>query len=101
MHLKEMHKSLAQTRLIAAITASGRSDAEIATLLGVHQSTVSRLKNGLIAKVSKHQKRLDSAFGSKGAADVDEIADLLALAKVSPALRDALLALRKLMQENA
>lgn len=77
------------------------TDAQLATLLGVNQSTVSRLKNGLIQKVAKYQRILDANLAPDRAWDGQELSELVAMAKVSPALRDALVAIQRLMRENA
>lgn len=86
---------------MTAIERSGMTDAQLATLLGVNQSTVSRLKNGLIQKVAKYQRILDANLVPDRAWDGQELSELVAMAKVSPVLRDALVAIQRLMRENA
>ena len=65
MHRNAMHKTLAHARLFVTIGRSGMTDAELAAVLGVNQSTISRLKHGKIAKVSRHQRKLDEIWGSE------------------------------------
>jgi predicted transcriptional regulator len=95
-----MEKTLAQARLSIAIGRSGMTETQLAKVLGVTQPTVSRLKNGKISKISVYQRRLDEYLGkeSKGP---DDFSELMTLAQSSRALREALLALQRLMQENA
>ena len=96
-----MDKSFAQIRLAATISRSGLSEAQVAAVLGVSQATVSRLKNCLIQKVGKYQSVLDRHLGVSPSDGADEIQDLIAMATLSPPLRAALLAIRRLMQEHA
>jgi ribosome-binding protein aMBF1 (putative translation factor) len=96
-----MEKTFAQARLVATIEQSGMNDAQLAAALGVDQSTVSRLKNGKIAKVSKHQRKLDEYLGLGTKGRPDELSELMVMAELSPALREALIALQRLMRESA
>lgn len=101
MHRSAMQKTFAQTRLSAAIQRSSLTDAELAAVLGVNQSTISRLKHGKIAKVAKYQRKLDEHLGAGPAGRTDDLSELVAMAQLSPALREALVALQRLMRENA
>lgn len=96
-----MKKTIAQALLSIAIVRSGLTEAQIAGVLGVTQSTVSRLKNGKIAKVSRYQQKLDDYFGHEPMVHQNEFSELMALAQSSPALREALIALQRLMREYA
>jgi transcriptional regulator with XRE-family HTH domain len=96
-----MENSFAQIRLAATIDRSGLTDAQLAEILNVNQSTVSRLRHQLIKKVAKYQKGLDAHLGRSTDADGDEISDLMSMATLSPALRDTLMAIERLMRENA
>jgi transcriptional regulator with XRE-family HTH domain len=96
-----MQKTLAQVLLSATIGRSGMTDAKLASVLGVNQSTVSRLKHGRIAKVARHQRKLDEYLGLGASDRTDDFSELMAIAQSSPALREALVALRRLMRENA
>jgi predicted transcriptional regulator len=101
MHKHAMKKTIAQALLSIAIVRSGLTEARIAEVLGVTQSTVSRLKNGRIAKVSSYQEKLDDYLGHGSKVQQNEFSELMALAQSSPALREALIALQRLMRENA
>lgn len=92
---------MAQALLSIAIVRSGMTEAQLAEVLGVTQSTVSRLKNGKIAKFSSYQRKLDKHFGQGSKGRPDDFSELIALAQSSPALREALIALQRLMRENA
>lgn len=96
-----MSMSFAQARLLSAIERSGLTDAQMAALLSVNQSTVSRLKGGLIAKVAKYQEILDAHLDVTGDADHDELRELVAMAEQSSELRDALIALARYLRKNA
>ena len=86
---------------MTTIERSGMTDAQLAAVLEVNQSTVSRLKNGLIRKVGKYQRILDARLEQDQARESQELSELVAMAKVSPVLRDALIAIQRLMRENA
>jgi ribosome-binding protein aMBF1 (putative translation factor) len=101
VHSNAMQKTFAQGILSATMGRSGMTDAELAAVLGVNQSTISRLKHGKIAKVAKHQRRLDRHLGLGAGDGADDLSELIALARASPALREALFALQRLMRENA
>jgi len=77
------------------------TDAKLASVLGVNQSTVSRLKHGKIAKVARHQRKLDEYLGLGANDRAEDFSELVAIAQSSPALREALVALQRLMRENA
>ena len=96
-----MDKSFAQIRTAATISRSGLSEAQVAAILGVSQSTVSRLKNCLIRKVEKYQSVLDRHLGASPSDGTSEFQDLFAMATLSPPLRDTLIAIQRLMQKNA
>lgn len=96
-----MKKTVAQARLSATISRSGMADAELAALLDVNQSTISRLKHGKIAKVSKYQRKLDAYLGLGDKGRDDDLSELMVTAQSSPALRETLVALQRLMRENA
>lgn len=101
MHKGAMEKTIAQARLIFAIERCGMTEAKLAEVLGVSQSTVSRLKNGRIAKVFEYQQKLDAVLSSETKGQPDDFSELMMLAHSSPALREALTALQRLMQETA
>lgn len=96
-----MKMTLAQARLAAAISRSGMTDTALAAVLGVNQSTVSRLRHGKIGKVFKHQEKLDQHFGIVPDDRNDDLAELIAMARSSPALREVLVVLHRFMRENA
>ena len=96
-----MKMTLAQARLSAAIARSGMPDTEIAAVLGVNQSTAWRLRHGKIAKTASHQRKLDDYLGRAASDQVDDLSELTAIAQTSPALRETLAALRRLLHENA
>jgi len=75
--------------------------AELAAVLGVNQSTISRLEHGKIAKISKYQEKLDEYLGYGASDGIDDFSELLAMAQFSPALRETLIALQRLMREMA
>jgi predicted XRE-type DNA-binding protein len=101
MHKHAMKKTMAQALISIAIVRSGMTEAQMAKVLGVTQSTVSRLKNGKIAKVSSYQRKLDDHLGHESKVQGDDFSELMALAQSSPALREALIALQRLMRESA
>jgi transcriptional regulator with XRE-family HTH domain len=101
MHKHAMGKTIAQARLILAIGRSGMTETKLAEVFGVSQSTVSRLKNGKIAKISVYQQKLDALLGRETEGQPDDLSELIVLAQSSPALREALIALQRLMRENA
>lgn len=93
--------SPSQALLSITIERSGMTEAELAGVLEVSQSTVSRLKNGKIRKIERYQAKLDKRLGRAKSEPGDDLADLIELAKSSPALREALLAIQRLMRESA
>lgn len=97
----QMKKTIAQARLAITIARSGMTEAQLAAVLGVTQPTVSRLKNGKIAKISGYQRKLDEHLGNESKGQPDDFSELMILAQSSPALHDALIALQRLMQESA
>jgi transcriptional regulator with XRE-family HTH domain len=96
-----MRKSSNHVRFLALAQRSGLSDADLAKVLKVNQSTVWRLKNDRIAKNEKHIALLERHIQQSPSTEDDELDDLIAMAKLSPRLRTALLALRRLMHEDA
>lgn len=84
-----------------AIERSGMTEAELAVVLKVSQSTISRLKNGKIRKIAHYQVKLDEHLGKTAAGSGDDFTELIDLAKSSAALREALAAIQRLMRENA
>jgi predicted transcriptional regulator len=85
------------------LTHTGLSDASLAKLFGVNQSTVSRLRHAKIQKV----RRYSAALEASGYAITDHdqqfatrMAELTGLAKRTPALRDLLLNLHRIMHES-
>lgn len=80
-------------------------DRELGELLGVTQSTAWRLRHDKIQKVDEYIGQLQAHLGdttaTKPDCDIDLIADLVELSERTPALRDALIALRKIMHNNA
>jgi transcriptional regulator with XRE-family HTH domain len=96
-----MEKTMAQARLCIIIARSGMTEAQLAEVLGVTQPTVSRLKNGKIAKVSSYQRKMEEYLGNESMEKPDDFSELMMLAQSSPALREALIALQRLMQEKA
>ena len=106
MHkMQAMTISLQQVQLDALIAQAQVNDRELGQILGVNQSTAWRLRNGHIKKVDPYLLRLRVHLGasenSEGDDDASLIADLVALSCRIPALRDALLALRRIMRESA
>jgi transcriptional regulator with XRE-family HTH domain len=101
MHKDAMGMTVTQARLSAAIKRSGMTEAQLAKIFDVSQSTISRLKNGKIAKVSTYLQKLTEFLGPSYSEGDGDFSELVALAKSSPALREALLALQRLMHENA
>ncbi len=101
MHKNAMPKTIAQALLSTTMERSGMTDAQLGSVLGVNQSTISRLKHGRIAKVARHQRKLDEYLGVKAAGRTDVLSELMAMARSSPALHEALVAIQRLMRENA
>lgn len=89
-------------RVQMLLSRSHGSDASLAKALGVNQSTISRLRNGRIAKVSKYIPRLEHHLGLQpGATAPTDAWTLAELAKRSPALAEVIAALGRFMQERA
>jgi transcriptional regulator with XRE-family HTH domain len=101
MHKHAMKKTLAQVLLSMTIGRSGMTESQLAKVLGVTQPTVSRLKNGKISKISDYQRRLDEYLGKESKGRPDDFSELMTLAQSSSALREALIALQRFIQENA
>lgn len=97
--------SLQQVHLDALIARAGVNDRELGEILGINQSTAWRLRNGRIKNVGPHILRLRAYFGEPEQGychdDASLIADLVALSARVPALKDALIALRNIMHQNA
>jgi len=97
--------SIIQVQLDALIARTGMNDRELGALLGVAQSTAWRLRNGDIHKIDRHVRRLREYLGEADAAipvdDVSLVNELVVLSARVPALREALLALHKIMQHYA
>jgi hypothetical protein len=88
--------------LLSLMDRSGLDERGLAIVLGVHQTTVWRLRGGKIAKVDKYIDRLRSHLGETGApGDAELVAGLVALSRHSPGLRELLRALHRFMQESA
>lgn len=106
MHrMQAMVISLQQVQLDALIAQAQVNDRELGQILGVNQSTAWRLRNGHINKLEPYLLRLRAHLGAlesqQGGDDASLIADLVALSTRVPALRDALLALQRIMRETA
>ena len=101
MHKDAMRKNLAQACLSTTISRSGMTDAELALVLGVNQSTISRLRHCKIMNVAKHQRKLDEHLGTVTADQTGDLSELIAMAETSPALHEMLVALCRFMRENA
>lgn len=97
--------SLQQIQFDALIAQVDVSDRELGQILGVNQSTAWRLRNGRIKKIEPYLLLLRAHLGAsehyEGDDDTSLIADLVALSSRVPALRNALLALREIMRNNA
>lgn len=88
--------------LLSLMDRSGLDERGLTSLLGVHQTTVWRLRGGKIAKVSKYIAILRAHLGEGGApGDAELAAGLVELSRHSPGLREMLLALHRFMQESA
>lgn len=100
-----MVTSLVHAQLNALIARVGVNDRELGELLGVAQSTAWRLRNGHIRKVEPYVQRLRTHLGEAEIVDSDDdaslITELVVLSGRVPALREALLALRKIMHQHA
>lgn len=104
MHERCMEGKLGYVRLMALVDKSGLTDAGLSALLRVDQSTVSRLKNNHILKVSKYIRILEAHLGSGAPdelSDEDVARELLELSRRSPQLRETLRSLHRLMRESA
>lgn len=88
--------------LLDLIDRSGLDDRSLERLLGVHQTTLWRLRNGRIAKVRRYIEALRAhVVVPPGDTDTALIANLVAVSGRSPALRAMLVALQSFMQEPA
>jgi hypothetical protein len=100
-----MANPLEQARFDALVDQSGLGDRALAAMLGVDQSTAWRLRHGKIAKMSVYTAKLETHLGITGTGeDASEdvlVSDLVALARHSPGLKQALIALRKIMHNHA
>jgi hypothetical protein len=84
------------------LAQTGLSDAFLAKLFGVNQSTVSRLRNAKIKKTNRYFIALEAGRVLTGAHDEQLAARMIELTTIagrSPTLRMLLLNLHKLMQE--
>jgi predicted XRE-type DNA-binding protein len=93
--------SIIQVQLDALIDRTGMNDRELGALLDVAQSTAWRLRNGKIHKVDDYvqalREHLGNAHDARPVDDIDLVNDLVALSTRVPAVKDALLALRRIM----
>lgn len=97
-----MASRIDQERLKAVLDRSNLNDRELGAFLGVHQTTVWRLRAGKIYKISKYIEKLQSRFGSGEIINGHYSPEyLVELSKHSPGLQEVLTALSKFMQENA
>ncbi len=88
-------------RLQALILKTKLNDRELAEKLGVSQPTAWRLRNGKIRKVSGYIAKLERALGQSATpAAKSELESLIALAEQSPALKQTLIGIMKLILEN-
>ncbi len=88
--------------LLGLLDRSGLDDRSLERLLGVHQTTLWRLRNGKIAKVSRYIETLRRhVVVPSRDADTALVENLVAVSGRSPALRAMLLALQSFMQEPA
>jgi DNA-binding Xre family transcriptional regulator len=103
--MQAMAISLRHIQLDALIAQAQVNDRELGEILGVNQSTAWRLRNGHIKKVEPYLLHLRKHLGVSESANGDDdarlIADLVALSSRMPALRDALLAILRIMRETA
>jgi|GEM_PF-6309964 len=80
----------------------GQNDREIGEKIGVAQSTIWRLRNRKISKVTKYIEMINRATGVSLNDGVGlEFAELIALAEESPGLEAILIALSQFMREDA
>lgn len=85
------------------LSRSGLSEVRLADLLGVHQSTVSRLKNCKIKKIERYWvafKMSDVPTDGIDEQFAERMADLERAARHSPTLRVLLQKLHEIMQER-
>ncbi len=105
MHrMQAMVISHQQVQLDALIAQAQVNDRELGQILGVNQSTAWRLRNGHINKIEPTCyvfERISCVREQQGGDDASLIADLVALSTRVPALRDALLALQRIMRDTA
>jgi len=104
--MQGMAISFQQVQLDALIAQAQVNDRELGEILGVNQSTAWRLRNGRIRKIERYLHGLGEYLGvpnnfASSDDDAGLIADLVVLSSRTPALKDALLALRKLMHNTA
>jgi transcriptional regulator with XRE-family HTH domain len=84
-------------RVKILLEKSGLNDREIGERIGVHQTTIWRLRSGAISKVSKYLDRLEAL--SQLERKEGDLAELSELAKKSPALKAVLESLLHFMRE--
>lgn len=88
-------------RFRALLDRTVLNDRELGAALGVNQSTAWRLRRGKIQKISKYIAPLEALVGEIAAPPDRAVADLLDIARQSPALKEVLEALSRFMRESA
>jgi len=105
MHNGNMSNAIKQARFDVLVEQSKLTDGDLATALGVNQSTVSRLRNGGIAKIDRHIDKLEQhlRIGVNVGVVSDErlVEELVSLSRRLPHLRDALMGMYALMRLSA
>ena len=97
-----MTSRIDQERVQQMLQRQGGNDRQIAELLGINPSTVWRLRNRRIFKVSKYLRLMSEKLEAPSPeGERAELQDLLTLADQSPALKAVLIALRDFLQEDA
>jgi hypothetical protein len=97
-----MASRIDQEHVLTLLKRLALNDREVGELIGVHQTTIWRLRHRKIRKLDKYIDLLEALPGSstpiEGSLDIDRLA---ALAEESPALRSLLVSLTRFMQEDA
>lgn len=100
-----MASPIDQARFDALVEKLGLGDRALGALLGVNQSTAWRLRHGKIAKITSYIATVEARLGIASAnGDASEdvlVSDLAALARHSPGLKQALVALHQIMHNRA
>ena len=97
--------SVDQARFEALVVRIGLNDRALGTVIGVGQSTVWRMRQGKIYKLSNYIAKMESHLGISADSDRSDddvlVTDLMLLARHSPELKQALIALRDIMHKKA